>query len=74
MENQQIVNEQTLITEPKELFLTETSVSIKDVDTNSNWTFELGQSGESTPTCILVAFQARHKNDSQTHDNSIFDR
>ena len=46
----------------------------KDVNTNNNWTFELGNSGETTPTFVVVAFQAKNKIDSQTHDNAIFDR
>ena len=40
----------------------------KDVNTNNNWTFELGSS------FIIVGFQARNRIDSQTHDNAIFDR
>ena len=46
----------------------------KDVNTNNSWTFELGNSGESTPSFIIVGFQARNKIDSQTHDNAIFGR
>ena len=34
----------------------------------------MGNSGESTPTFVIVGFQARNKIDSQTHDNAIFDR
>ena len=36
----------------------------------------MGNSGESTPTFIIVGFQGsflRDKTDSQTHDNAIFD-
>ena len=32
------------------------------VNTNNNWTFELGTSGESTLTFVNVGFQARNKN------------
>ena len=46
----------------------------KDVNTNTNRTFDLGNSGESTPTFVIVGFQARNRIDSQTHDNAIFDR
>ena len=53
---------------------TEHSVFRKDVNTNNNWTFELGNSGESTPTFVIVGFQARNKFVSQTHDNATFDR
>ena len=46
----------------------------KAVNTNNNWTFVLGNSGASTPTFVIVGFQATDENDSQTHDNAIFDR
>ena len=45
----------------------------KDVNTNKNWTFDLGSSTEVTPIFVLVGFQTRNKSDSQTHDNAIFD-
>ena len=74
MENQQLVMDQILDKDPTEIFFTERTVFRKDLNTNNNWTFELGNSGESTPTFVIVGFQARNKNDSQTHDNAIFDR
>ena len=74
MENQQLVMDQILDKDPTELFYMERIVFRKDVNTNNNWTFELGNSGESTPTFVIVGFQARNKVDSQTHDNAIFDR
>ena len=74
MENQQLVTDQILDKDPTELYYMERIVFRKDVNTNNNWTFELGNSGESTPTFVIVAFQARNKIDSQTHDNAIFDR
>ena len=46
----------------------------KDVNTNKIWTFDLGNSGKSTPTFVIVGFQARSKIGSQTLDNAIFDR
>ena len=46
----------------------------KDDNPNKNGTFELGNSGESTPTFVIVGFQAINKIDSQTHDNATFDR
>ena len=46
----------------------------KDILTNDNWTFDVENSGESTPTFVIVGFLARNKIDSQTHDNAIFDR
>ena len=74
MENQQLVMDQILDKDPTERFYTERTVFRKDVNTNSSWTFELGNSGESTPTYVVVGFQARNKIDSQTHDNATFDR
>ena len=56
------------------MFFTERVVFRKEVNTNNNWTFELGNSGESSPFFVIVGFQARNKIDSQTHDNVTFDR
>ena len=74
LENQQLVMDQILDKDLTEIFYTERTVFRKDVNTNNNWTFELGNSGESTPTFVIVGFQARNKIDSQTHDNATFDR
>ena len=74
LENQQLVMDQILDKDPTEIYSMERIVFRKDVNTNNNWTFELGSSGESTPSFIIVGFQARNKIDSQTHDNAIFDR
>ena len=74
MENQQLVMDQILDKDPTEIYYMERIVFRKDVNTNNNWTFELGNSGESTPTFVIVGFQARNKIDSQTHDNAMFDR
>ena len=83
LENQQLVMDQLLNKDPTELYYTERSVFRKDVNTNNNWTFELGNAsgnsggsyrGSESPTFIIVGFQARNKIDSQTHDNSVFDR
>ena len=74
LENQQLVMDQILDKDPTELYYMERIVFRKDVNTNNNWTFELGNSGESTPSFVIVGFQARNKIDSQTHDNAIFDR
>ena len=59
---------------PTELFYTGRVVFREDVNTNKNWTFDLGNSAESTPTFLVVGFQAREKIDSQIHDNAISDR
>ena len=74
IENQQLVMDQILNKNPTELSYTERIIFRKDVNTNSNWTFELGSSGTSTPTFVIVGFQARNKIDSQVHDNAVFDR
>ena len=74
MENQQLVMDQILDKDPTEIYYMERIVIRKDVNTNNNWTFELGSNGESTPSFIIVGFQARNKIDLQTHDNAIFDR
>ena len=74
LENQQLVMDQILDKDPTELYYMERIVFRKDVNTNNSWTFELGNSGESTPSFIIVGFQARNKIDSQTHDNATFDR
>ena len=74
IENQQLVLNQILQKDPIEWYYTERTVFRKDVNASDNWTFELGNSGELTPTFVIVGFQARNKIDSQTHDNAIFDR
>ena len=78
IENQQLVMEQTLNKDPTELHYIERIVFRKDVNTNNNWTFELGNSGGSyrgsSPTFVIVGFHARKKIDSQTHNNATFDR
>ena len=74
LEKQQLVLDQIINKDPTELSYTERTVFRKDVNTNNNWTFGLGNRGESTSTFVIVGFQARNKIDSQTHDNATFDR
>ena len=74
LKNQQLVLNQISNKGPTELSFTERTVFRKDVNTNNNWTFEIGNSGESTPTFVIVGLQARNKIGSQTHDNATFDR
>ena len=74
LENQQFVLSQYLNKDSTELSYTERTVFRKDVNTNNNWTFELGTSATSTPTFVIVGFQARNKIDLQTHDTATFDR
>ena len=57
------------------MYYTERTVFRKEVNTNNNWTFELGNSNnESCPIFVIVGFQAGNKIDSQTHANATFDR
>ena len=49
--------------DPTELCYNERIVFRKDVNTNNNWTFDLGNSGESTPTFVIVEFRARNEID-----------
>ena len=70
LENQQIMMDQLLNKDPTELYYMERNVFRTDVNTDNNWTFDLG----STPTFVRVGFQAKNKVNSQTHDNAIFDR
>ena len=61
-ENQQLVMDQILNKDPTELHYIERVVFRKDVNTNNNWTFQLGNSGggsyreaaQSTPTFVIV--------------------
>ena len=46
----------------------------KYVNTDNTWTFDLGNSGESTTIFELSGFQARDKYYLQTHDTAICDR
>ena len=73
-ENQQLVLNRTLNKDPNELYYTERSVFRKDVNTNNNWTFELGTSGMESPFFVIVGFKARNEIDSQIHDNATRDR
>ena len=78
IENQQLVLNQILNKDPTELYYIERVVFRKDVNSNNNWTFELGNAGgnsdNSAPIFVIVGFQARNKIDSQTNKNALFDR
>ena len=75
IENQQLVMDQILNKDPTELHYIERVVFRRDVNTNSNWTFELGNSNnESCPMFVIVGFQASSKIDSQIHNNATFDK
>ena len=59
LENQQNMMDQLLNKDPTGLYYMERIVSRNDVNTNNNWIFDLGNSGESTPTFVIVDFQAK---------------
>ena len=64
LENHRIVMDELSNKVPTELYYMERIVFRKDVNTNYDWTFELGNVGEFTPTFVKVEFQARNKIDS----------
>ena len=73
IQNQTLVKEQILNKEPTELKFLERTVFRKNVDTNNNWIFELGQSENLNPVYIIVGFMRQNKFNSQTQNNSVFD-
>ena len=61
LETQQLVMDQILNKDPTELKYIERTVFRKDVNTNNNWIFELGNSGLESPIFVILGFQARKK-------------
>ena len=61
MESQHLVRERIIDNSLTGLHYLERSVFRKDVNTNINWTFELGNSDYSTPTHKILSFQVRKK-------------
>ena len=66
LESQQLVLNQVLNKDPTELYYTERTVFRKDVNTNDNWTFELGNNSGSncelsTPFLYLLDFKLERK-------------
>ena len=60
---------------PTELRYVETSVFMKEVNTQNLCSFELGtQEGVNVPLWIIVGFQQRKRQDSQTLTNDTFYR
>ena len=53
--------DQLLNKDPTELYYMKGNVFRKDVNTNNNWTFDLRNSRESTPTFRICGFQVRKK-------------
>ena len=65
--------DQLLNKSPTELIYIERTVFRKDVNSKDSWTFDLGNSGEPTPTFVIIGFQVGEQIDSQTLDNAMFD-
>ena len=65
---------QVLNKDATKLYYMERIVFRKDININNIWTLNLGNSGESTLSYVIVGFHARDKIDLQTHDNAIFIR
>ena len=60
---------------PTNLYYPERSVSMKEVNTQNFWTFELGtQEGVNVPIWIYVAFQQHDRQHDQTLNNDTFYR
>ena len=60
---------------PTELRYVEKSVFMKEVNTQNHWNFELGtQEGVNVPIWIIVRFQQRERQDSQSLANDTFYR
>ena len=58
---------------PTEFQYVERSVSMKEVNTQNLWTFELGtQEGINVPIWNIVGFQQRDRQDSQKLNNDKF--
>ena len=71
MQQQSILSKQILNKTPTQIQYPETSVFMKEVNTQNLWTFELGtQEGINIPTWIFLAFQ---QNDRQHDQNLNYD-
>ena len=75
MQQQSILSKQILNKTPTQIQCPERSVFMKEVNTQSFWTFELGtQEGISLPTWIFVAFQQIDRQHDQNLNNDTFVR
>ena len=73
LENQHFMMDQLLNKDSTEIYYMERIVFRKDVNTNNIRSFDLGNSGESTPIFAIVGFKDRKKL-IRKHDNATFDR
>ena len=72
---QAILSKQILSKVPTELRYVEKSVSMKKVNTQNLWTFEIGtQEGINIPIWIIISFQQKDRQDSQKLNNDTFFR
>ena len=75
MQQQAILSKQIINKTPTQIQYPERSVFMKEVNTESFWTFELGtQEGTNIPTWISVAFQQNDRQHDQNLNNDTFVR
>ena len=75
MQQQTILSKQIINKTPTEIKYPERSVFMKEVKTQSFWTFELGtQEGINIPTWIFVGFQQNDRHHDQNLNNDTFIR
>ena len=75
IQQQGILSKQILSTTPTELRYFKRSVSMKDVNSQNVWTFEVGSQAEmNVPIWIIVGFQETDRHDSQNLNNYSFCR
>ena len=75
MQQQSILSKQIMNKTPTQIQYPETSVFLKQVNTQNFWTFELGtQEGINIPTWIFVVFQQNDRQHDQNSNNDTFVR
>ena len=76
LENQTLVADHLLEGNTTQLSYIERSISTKTVNSNNNWTFELGvEAGIDIPIDVIVGFQsAARLSPDQTQNNGVFDQ
>ena len=75
IQQQSILSKQIINKTPTEIKYPERSVSMKEVNTQNFWTFELGtQEGINIPIWIFVGFQRNDRQNNQNLNNDTFIR
>ena len=75
MQQQAILSKQIINKAPTQIRYQERSVSMKEVNTQNFWTFEMGtREGINIPTWIFVAFQQNDRQHDQNLNNDTFVR